>query len=81
VREAITAVDATREASMAWDNATLCVNDAEDWAALVEREALERVSRVEVENAMMLASAHEDAEGLARKVALHKDELTVVHRA
>jgi hypothetical protein len=47
----------------------------------VEREALERVSRVEVENAMMLASAHEDAEGLARKVALHKDELTVVHRA
>jgi hypothetical protein len=53
----------------------------EDWAALVEREALERVSRVEVENATMLASAHEDAEGLSRKVTLPEDDLTVVRQA
>jgi hypothetical protein len=37
----------------------------EDWATLVERKAQERVSRVEVENATMLASAREDAEVLA----------------
>jgi hypothetical protein len=50
---------------MAWDSAALRVEDAEDWATLAEREARERVSRVEEENAMALASAHEDAEGLA----------------
>jgi hypothetical protein len=53
----------------------------EDWATLVEREALERVSRVEVENATMLAFAHEDAEGLARKVTLPEDDHTVVRQA
>jgi hypothetical protein len=46
---------------VAWDSATLHVKDARDWATLAEREALERVSRVEVENATPLASAHEDA--------------------
>jgi hypothetical protein len=30
---------------------------------------------------MVLASAHEDAEGLARKIALLEDELAVEHRA
>jgi hypothetical protein len=33
------------------------------------------VPRVEVENATVLASAHENTEGLARKVALLEDEL------
>jgi hypothetical protein len=37
----------------------------EDWATLAERKAQERVSRVEVENSTTLASAREDAEGLA----------------
>jgi hypothetical protein len=59
----------------------LRVNDAEDHGALAEREALERVSRAEEENAMMFASACEDAEGLTRKVALLEDELAVEHRA
>jgi hypothetical protein len=36
---------------------------------------------VEVGNAMALASAHEDAKGLARKVVLLEDELTVEHWA
>jgi hypothetical protein len=46
---------------MAWDSAALRVKDARDRATLVGREALERVSRVEVENTTTLASAHEDA--------------------
>jgi hypothetical protein len=44
----------------AWDSATLCVKDVEDQAALAEREALERVSRVEAENVMALASTREE---------------------
>jgi hypothetical protein len=35
----------------------------EDRTALVERVALEKVSRVEVKNTIGLASAHEDNEG------------------
>jgi hypothetical protein len=35
----------------------------------------------EVENAMMLASAREDAEGLTRKVALLEGELVEVRQA
>jgi hypothetical protein len=49
---------------MVWDSTTLRVKDAEDRAALGEREARERVSRVEAKNAMALASVPEDAEGL-----------------
>jgi hypothetical protein len=50
-----------REAATAWDSATLCVKDVEDRATLAKREALERVSRAEAENAVMLASAHKIA--------------------
>jgi hypothetical protein len=39
------------------------VKDAEDRAALAERVALEKVSRVEVENGAALASARKDAKG------------------
>jgi hypothetical protein len=86
-REAATAVDAAhavamlaaetsaQEAVAAWDNATFHVGDAEDQAALAEREALERVSIVEIENVVALASAYEDAEGLVRKISLLEDEL------
>jgi hypothetical protein len=85
-RGAIDAVEATRatavltaetsaqEAAAARDSATLCVKDAKDRAALVEREALEWVSRAEVENSMALASAREDAKGIARKVTLLEDD-------
>jgi BMFP domain-containing protein YqiC len=48
---------------------------------LVEREALERVSRVDVENVIVLASAREDAEGFARKIALLEDKLTAERQA
>jgi ribosomal protein S2 len=50
------------------DRATLHVMDVEDWATLVERVALEKVSRVEAENAAVLASSREDAEGFVRKI-------------
>jgi hypothetical protein len=63
------------EAVAAWDSIALRVKDAEDRATLAEREALERVSRAEVENATALASTREDVEGLARKITLLEDEL------
>jgi hypothetical protein len=63
------------------DNATRHVKDAEDRAALAEREVLEWVSKSEAENATALASAHEDSEVLALKVTLLKDELAVEHRS
>jgi hypothetical protein len=44
----------------------------------VERKAREMVSRVEVENATALASAHEDAEGLAWKIVLLKGKVVEV---
>jgi hypothetical protein len=47
----------------------------------VERVALERVSRAEVENAMVLASAREDAEGFVRKITLLENELAVERQA
>jgi hypothetical protein len=71
----------TREALAARDSVTLCVKDVEERATLAERETLERVLRVEAEKATALASTHEDAEGLARKITLLKDELAVEHRA
>jgi hypothetical protein len=48
-------------------------------AALVEREAQERVLRVEVESTMVLASAREEVEGLVPKIAYLKSELAEVH--
>jgi hypothetical protein len=71
----------THEVAVAWDNAALCVKDAEDWATLAEREALERVSRVEAANTMALASASEDAKGFVRKISLLEGELASEHQA
>jgi hypothetical protein len=45
----------------------------------VEREARERVSRMEVDNAVMSAFSHDYAEGLVRKIALLEDELVEEH--
>jgi hypothetical protein len=61
-----------QEAAAAQDNATLHVKNAEDRDALVEREALERLLRVEADNAMVLASACEDAKGFACKTPFLK---------
>jgi hypothetical protein len=47
----------------------------------VERVALERVSRAEAENTMVLASAREDAERFVRKITLLENELAVERQA
>jgi hypothetical protein len=90
-RETIVTVEATsvaamlaaetsaREAAMAQDSAALQVKDVEAWASLAEREALERVSRVEGNNVMVLASSREDAEGFVRKIPILEGELTAEH--
>jgi hypothetical protein len=70
-----------REASAARNSVALHVKDVKDWATLVVREVLERMSRVEVENAVALASAREDAECLIQKIVLHQGELAAVHQA
>jgi hypothetical protein len=64
-----------QEAVVAWDSAAISVRDVEDRATLAEREAQERVSRVEAENVVALASTCEDTEGLVRKVTLLEGEL------
>jgi hypothetical protein len=69
------------EPTTAWDSAALCVKDTEDQATLAEREALERVLRAEMENAVVLASAREDVKGFARKIALLEDELAAERQA
>jgi IS4 transposase len=71
----------TWDVVMARDSTALRVKDAEDRAALAEREPLERVLRAEVVNAMALASTCEDVEGLAQKIAILEDELVAEHRA
>jgi hypothetical protein len=63
------------------DSAALRVKDVEDRAALAEMVALEKVSRVEVENATTLASAHEDVEGFVQKITLLEGELAAERRA
>jgi hypothetical protein len=52
----------------------------EDRATLLEREALERVSIVEVENTVASASAHENVEGLVWKIALLEGKLVEEHQ-
>jgi hypothetical protein len=61
----LTTKTSTWDFVVAQDSAALHVTDAKDRATLIEKEALERVSREEAENAMTLASTREDAEGLA----------------
>jgi hypothetical protein len=58
---------------MAWDSANIHIGGVEDQATLVERDTLERVSRVDRENSTMLSFARADAEDHARKVALLED--------
>jgi hypothetical protein len=91
--EAATTAEATRimtmlaaetsvqEATAAQDSVALRVKDAEDRAALVEKEALQRMSRAKAKNAVVLASAREDAEGLIRKIALFEGELVAEYQA
>jgi hypothetical protein len=50
-----------REVVVAQESVTALVRDARDWATLADREAWERVSRVEAESATALASANGEA--------------------
>jgi hypothetical protein len=70
-----------QEAIASRDSAAIHVMDVEDRAALTERESQDKVSRVEAKNCTVLASTHEDAEGVVRKIALLKGELEEAHRA
>jgi hypothetical protein len=47
-----------QEATAVWESATALDKEAEDQAALAEMEAWERVSRMGVENVVVLASTH-----------------------
>jgi hypothetical protein len=66
---------------VAWESTTTLVKDTEDRAALVEREAWERVSRVEAESAVALVSTREEVEGLVQKVTLLEGEHAKALRA
>jgi hypothetical protein len=64
VTAVLTTKTSAQEATVAWDSIAILVKDAEDRATLAEREARERVSRVEAENVVTLTSSHEEVEGL-----------------
>jgi hypothetical protein len=70
-----------QEATIAGDRATLHVKATEDRVAMAKRKARERISRVEAENNVVLASAHDDAEDLVWKISLLEGELREEHRA
>jgi hypothetical protein len=77
----LAAETSAQEAAAEWDSATLCVKDAEDWATLAEREALEKVSRAKAKTAAMLASVREDAESFVRKITLLQGEIAAERQA
>jgi hypothetical protein len=52
------------------------IKEAEARGTLAKREARERVLKAEVESTALLASAHGEADGFARKVTLLEGELT-----
>jgi hypothetical protein len=69
-----------QEATATWDSVVIRIKDAEDRATLAEREVQETVSRVEAENAAMIASSCEDVEGLVWKIVLLEGELVEARR-
>jgi hypothetical protein len=71
----------THEAIVAWESIATFVKEAEARAALVEREARERVSRMEAESVTTLASAHGEAEGFTRRIALLEGKLMDTRQA
>jgi hypothetical protein len=70
-----------QDSTVMWDSATLHVKDAEDQGALAEREAQERMSRVEAGKAAVSVSSREDADDLVWKIALLEGELAEVRQA
>jgi hypothetical protein len=75
VAAVLAAETSAQEVAATRDSVVLLVKDVEDQATLAEREAQERVSRVEAESTVVLASAHEETEDLVRKIALLESEL------
>jgi hypothetical protein len=71
----------TQEAAAARESTMAVVRAAEDWAALAERDAQERVSRVEVESVVVLACTRGEAEDLAQRIFLLEGELAEVCQA
>jgi hypothetical protein len=76
----LAAETSSQEVAVTRDSVVTRVKDVEDRAALTEREARERVSRVEVVSTGVLASAHEEIEGLVWKIVLLEGELAEVLR-
>jgi hypothetical protein len=74
-------VTSAQEATVAEERATVLIQEAEARPTLAEREAQERVSKVEVESATMLASARGEVKGFTRRVALLEGELADVLQA
>jgi hypothetical protein len=70
-----------QEVAVTWESIATVVRDAEDRAALAEREARERVSRVEAESATTLASSRGEVEDLAWWIALFEDGLAEVRNS
>jgi hypothetical protein len=70
-----------QEVVVTQENVAALVRDAEDRATLAERETQERVSRVEVENAIALAFARGEVEDFIRRIALLKGNLPEVRQA
>jgi hypothetical protein len=66
---------------MAWESIVAFVKEIEDQASLSKMEARERVLRMEVESATVLASAREEAEGFAWSISLLEGELAEVCQA
>jgi hypothetical protein len=65
----------TQEVVAMWESGAALVKDAEDRAALAEREARERVSRVEVESTVALGSARREAEVSPRGLSFSRVSL------
>jgi hypothetical protein len=60
----LAAETSAQETATAQDSAAILIKDVEDRVPLAEREAWERVLRVEAESIMTLAFAHNKVEGL-----------------
>jgi hypothetical protein len=60
----LAAETSAQETTTEQDSAAILIKDVEDRVSLAEREAWERVLRVEAESIMMLAFAHNKVEGL-----------------
>jgi hypothetical protein len=71
----------TQKATAARECTATLARDVKDRGALAEREAWERVLKVEAESATTLASAREEAEGHVRRIALLKGDLVEAHHA